>query len=227
MRHIGPCQSLDSRQSLSCIVVTQAKLQAHTPEYSHISSATLKTYGKAYHLPSSSILGPSMYGMNMLGTGLGGLNWGNETSWVRFLLLSLITLLDCLEPFLQVRAIGWFPWKNSWHCFRHYGSLNQWLQDTSNEHSYNTLPDASYMQAGNFCIKHCRDCWIFTQAESEAVLHSLGHWIWDYRTLPRMNIKQYLLCKLYTSLIHTSHSASYISNLVKSNKCSNTSSYTA
>ena len=53
MRHIGPCQSLYSRQSLSCIVVTQAKLQAHTPEYSYISISTLKTYGKAHHLLSS------------------------------------------------------------------------------------------------------------------------------------------------------------------------------
>ena len=71
------------------------------------------------------------------------------------------------------------------------------------------------MQAGNFCIKHCRDCLIFTQAESEVVLTSLGLWIWDYRTLPRRNIKQCLLCKLYRSLIHTSHSASYIPNIAK------------
>ena len=49
MTHIGPCQSLHSRQLLSCIVVAQAKLQAHTPEYSHISSATLKAFGEAYH----------------------------------------------------------------------------------------------------------------------------------------------------------------------------------
>ena len=53
MTHIGLCQSLHSRQSLSCIVVTQAMLQAYTPEYSHISSATLKTYSKANHSLSS------------------------------------------------------------------------------------------------------------------------------------------------------------------------------
>ena len=52
MGHIGPCQSLHSRQSLSCIVVTQTKLQAHTQEYPHISSATLKVYDKAHRLPS-------------------------------------------------------------------------------------------------------------------------------------------------------------------------------
>ena len=69
MRHIGPCQSLCSRQTLPCIFGVQAKLQAHTPEYSHMSSATLKTY-----------FGTSMYGMNMLGTEWGGLNSGNETS---------------------------------------------------------------------------------------------------------------------------------------------------
>ena len=45
MTHIGPCQSLLSRQSLSFIDVTQTKLQVHTPEYSHISGAILKTYG--------------------------------------------------------------------------------------------------------------------------------------------------------------------------------------
>ena len=49
MRHIGPSQSLHSRQSLSNIFVTQAKLQAHIPEYVYISNATLKTYGKAHH----------------------------------------------------------------------------------------------------------------------------------------------------------------------------------
>ena len=73
LRHIGPCQSLHSKQSLSCIFGTQAKLQAHIPEYSHISSTTLKTYGKAHHYCPVH-LGPSMYGMNMLGTGCGGLN---------------------------------------------------------------------------------------------------------------------------------------------------------
>ena len=38
---------LQSRQSLSCIVVSQAKLQAHTPEYFPISRTTLQTIVKA------------------------------------------------------------------------------------------------------------------------------------------------------------------------------------
>ena len=49
MRHIGPCQSLCSRQSLSYIFVTQAKQQAQIPKYSYISRTTFKTFGKAHH----------------------------------------------------------------------------------------------------------------------------------------------------------------------------------
>ena len=101
------------------------------------------------------------------------------------LALSLITLLDYLELFHQLgtRVVNMGRIHG---CFRNYRSLKWWLQDTSNEHK-NTFPEECYRQAGNFCIKHCRNTVIFTQAESEAVLSPLGLWIWDYRTLPSMN----------------------------------------
>ena len=47
--HIGPCQNLLTRPSLSCISGTQVMLQAHIPKYFHISSAILKIYDKAHY----------------------------------------------------------------------------------------------------------------------------------------------------------------------------------
>ena len=99
-------------------------------------------------------------------------------------------------------------------CFRHYGSLNRTLPINTTT----VFPKESYMQAGNFCIKHCRDFLMFTWAELEVVLASMG--LWNIRTLPGRNVKQYLLYQLFTSYIHLNYSALYISNFSKSSEFS-------
>ena len=100
MIHIDPCQSLYSSQSLSCIGATQAKLQAHAPEYSHISSATLKTYGKAHHSLSSPF-------------------------WDLQCMARPCFELDCLELFHHLGTSG-FPWTEFLVAL---GIMGLWISD--------------------------------------------------------------------------------------------------
>ena len=84
-RHICPCQSLYCRQSLSCIFVAQAKLQAHIPKCFHISSANFKNlwYRLIINCPVHfrAFIVRHKHGWNWLG-------WYNLMKWdfsIRFL----------------------------------------------------------------------------------------------------------------------------------------------
>ena len=103
------------------------------------------------------------------------------------------------ESWVKVLLWGWWLFLTVWN---HFISLGQVV-----------FPTGRILG----CLRHywSSNDHIFTQAEFEAVLSSFRLWIWDYRTPPSMNIKQYLLYKLYTSLNHKCHSVSYIFNLAK------------
>ena len=153
--------------------------------------------------------GPSVYGMNILETGWSGLNWWNETSGS-----GSCSELDNSSWLLGTISSAWdkklFPWAEFVVAL---GIMGLWINGYRTlPMSTKTLPESSYMQAGNFCSEHCSYTIIFTHSDSEAVLSCLELWIYSCRTLPSIDKEQYLLYKLCTSLSDKSHSASYESN---------------
>ena len=152
---------------------------------------------------------------------LGCLTWGNDTSGSG----------SCSEHessswLLGTIASGRVTWLFPWaELLVALGIMDLWTNNyrTCPISTKNCFPEAIYTQARNFCTKHCRDYLIFTWAESKAVLASLGIWIWDYRTPPGSNLKQYLLYKLFKALSIKSLCLIYM-QFSKSSKSSTTPS---
>ena len=112
-------------------------------------------------LTVQSMLGPSMYGINILGTCCGCLRWWNVISGS-----GSCSELDCSSWLLVCVSSGGvrsgFPGRNL-GSFRHSGSLFRMIRTLPKIH-YTWFPWASYMQAMNFCSMYCRDLEIFKLA---------------------------------------------------------------
>ena len=161
-----------------------------------------------------------MYGLNMLGICWGGLNWGNETSGSGF-----CCELDNSSWLLGTISLGWGNWLFHWaELIVALGIMGLWTTDFSTLwiSAHNSFPEGSYMQAGNFCIKHCRDFLIFTQAESKAVLASPGTQNLGLQDPSKEERKKVLtLQAIYKLNPYKSLYLLYI-QFSKANKCSNT-----
>ena len=158
----------------------------------------------------------------MLGTGWGCVHWWNETSRSG----------SCSEPDSSSWLLGTVSSdRGNWlfpqaELLDASGIMGLWTIN------YRTLPISSttvFLKQAlcklEISASHTVGTFlIFTQAESEASWASLGLWIWDFRTLPRSNVKQYLLYKLFISYIHLNYSALYISKFSESSEYSCTPS---
>ena len=141
-----------------CLSCNAASL--HSRMFSHFR----RHYKNLWYKPSltvQSILGPSMYGINMLGTGCGCLGWWNVFSWS-----GSCSELDSSSRLLICISSGGYRSGSPGRTlcsFRHSGSLFRMIRTLQKIHYY-WFPWVSYRQAGNFCSMYWRGLKIFNLA---------------------------------------------------------------